>query len=102
VSITPEESTALGLDRSYDELDLQERSRPNDRFLFNINISKSIGRSAEISMFVHNVLDDPAYYIDEQGYYRSRNHDIFYGVEFSMILDDLLGRFSGSDGGGGM
>jgi hypothetical protein len=89
VSITPEESAALGLDRSYDDYDLSVRSRPNDRLLFNINVSKSIGSSAEISMFVHNVLDDPAYYLDELGYYRSRNYDIFYGVEFSMILDEL-------------
>jgi len=101
VSITPAESAALGLDRSYDELDLAVRSRPSDRLLFNINISKSIGRSAEISMFVHNVLDDPAFYVDEQGYYRARNHDIFYGVEFSMILDDLVRRIRGSGGGGG-
>jgi hypothetical protein len=90
VSITPEQSTALGLDRKYDdECDLIVHERPNDRVLFNINISKSVARGAEISFFVHNFFDDPAYYQDCKGYWRTRNHRIFYGVEFSMILDAL-------------
>jgi hypothetical protein len=90
VYITPEESTALGLDRLYDDLDLAVKSTPNDRLLFNINISKSLGRGAEVSMFVHNFFDDPAYYLNEYDNYVSRNHDIFYGLEFSMILDNLF------------
>lgn len=100
VYITPERSAELGLDRTYDDLSLLVRKRPNDRFLFNINVSKSLGRNAEVSMFVHNVLDDPAYYVDEQGFYRSRNHSIFYGIEFSVILDPLLQKArSGFPGG---
>jgi hypothetical protein len=94
IYISPERSAELGLDRVYDELDLAVRKTPNDRLLFNINISKSLGRGAEVSMFVHNVLDDPAYYLNEYGNYTSRNYDIFYGLEFSMILDDLFRRSS--------
>ena len=92
IFLTPEESTALGLDRNYDEDDLTVFEKPNDRLLFNVNVSKGIGRGAELSFFVHNFFDDPAWYIDQQGYWRSRNHDIFYGIEFSMILDNLWRR----------
>ncbi len=92
VYITPEESTELGLDRLYDDYDLSVKSRPNDRLLFNINISKSLGRGAEVSMFVHNFFDDPAFYMNELGNYSARNHDIFYGIEFSVILDNLFRR----------
>jgi hypothetical protein len=95
VYITPEESEALGLDRVYDELDLAERSTPNDRLLFNINISKSLGRGAEVSMFVHNFFDDPAFYMNEYGNYSSRNHDIFYGLEFSVMFDNIFRKGGG-------
>ncbi len=94
VSITPAESDALGLTRTYDNptCDLQVTKRPNDRYLFNINVSKSVGRGAELSFFVHNVFDDQAVYEDCYGYYQVRNPSIFYGIEFSMILDDLWRR----------
>lgn len=90
ISITPEQSTALGLDRVFDDDDLELFEKPNDRFLFNINISKSVGRGAEFSLFIHNVLDDRAYYLNKTGTSMiSRNPDIFYGVEYSMVLDNL-------------
>ena len=84
--------------RTYEEINLTTIKRPNDRFLFNINVSKSIGRGAELSLFVHNVLDDAAYYLNERGTWVKRNHDIFYGVEFSMILDGLWSRLRGNGG----
>ena len=90
VFITPERSAELGLDRVYDDEDLKVKSTPNDRLLFNINISKSLGRGAEVSMFVHNFFDDPAFYLNEYGSYVARNHDIFYGLEFSVMLDNLF------------
>jgi outer membrane receptor protein involved in Fe transport len=94
VTITPEESDALRLTRKYDNptCDLQAKKIMDDRFLFNINVSKSVGRGAEISFFVHNVFDDMAIYQDCYGYYQVRNPNIFYGVEFSMILDNLWRR----------
>ncbi|HSG26949.1 MAG TPA: hypothetical protein VLA34_00615, partial [Candidatus Krumholzibacterium sp.] len=97
VSISETRSTELGLDRTIEQEDLIIFSRPSDRFLFNINVTKSIGRSAEISMFVHNVFDDAAYYLNEQGSWTSRNHRIFYGVEFSMMLNDMFRKFSGGN-----
>jgi hypothetical protein len=63
---------------------------PNDRFLFNINVTKSLGRGAELSLFVHNVFDDAAYYMNEYGYWTARNSNIFYGLELSMVLDDVF------------
>jgi hypothetical protein len=90
VYLTPAQSAALGLDRNVDPLDLVVFKKPNDRFLFNINVTKSLGRGAELSMFVHNFFDDAAFYVDQAGFYRARNHDIFYGVEFSMVLNQLF------------
>lgn len=94
VSISAEESDALGLTRKYDNptCDLEPKKAPGDRYLFNINVSKSVGRGAEISFFVHNVFDDMAIYRDCYGYYQTRNPSIFYGIEFSMILDNLWQR----------
>ncbi len=89
VSISQQESDELGLTREFEKTDLIIDKRPNDRLLFNINVSKSLGRGAEVSLFVHNVFDDAAWYQDIYGNWRSRNPDIFYGVEFSMILDEL-------------
>jgi len=90
VYLTPAESASLGIDRNVDPLDLEVFRKPNDRLLFNINVTKSLGRGAELSMFVHNFFDDAAFYQNQAGLYRSRNHDIFYGVEFSMVLNQLF------------
>ena len=92
VKITPQESDALQLTHTYTAKDLAVHTTPNNRVLFNINVSKSIGRGAEISLFVQNVPDDPSYYEDYQGIYQQRNPYIFYGVEFSSILDGLWNR----------
>jgi outer membrane receptor protein involved in Fe transport len=92
VRITPEQSQSYGLSRKYDECDLSINKAPNDRVLFNVNVSKSIGRGAEISFFVHNVFDDLAIYENCYGTYSTRNPEIFYGVEFSMIMDELWKR----------
>ncbi|MGD1047362.1 MAG: carboxypeptidase regulatory-like domain-containing protein [Candidatus Krumholzibacteriaceae bacterium] len=93
VKITPARSNALNLTRSYTASNLAVHTKPNNRVLFNINVSKSIGRGAEISLFVQNVPDDPSYYYDDySGIWQQRNPYIFYGVEFSSILDGLWNR----------
>lgn len=97
VRLTPEQATDLNLTRNFTDIDLAVHSTPNDRVLFNINVSKSVGRSAEISLFVHNVFDDPSYYKDYQDIWQARNPRIFYGVEFSMILDDLWRKAPGQE-----
>ncbi len=64
------------------------------KWLFNLSISKSLFKGAEVSFYVNNFLDDPAinqYYstptrITEE----SRNPNLFYGIEFSMIFDEIF------------
>lgn len=90
IPLTPAASDSLGLTRNVDDLDLTVNKVPNDRFLFNVNVTKALGRGAEISLFVHNFFDDAAFYLDEYGLWKSRNHNIFYGVEMSFVLDDLF------------
>jgi hypothetical protein len=92
IALTPAASDSLGLTRSYTDLDLAIHRSPNDRVLFNINVSKSVGRGAEISLFVTNVFDDPSFYVDDYGNTQSRNPRIFYGVEFSTVLDRLFSK----------
>ncbi|MGD8779712.1 MAG: TonB-dependent receptor [Ignavibacteria bacterium] len=66
------------------------------KWLINFSMSKSLFEGAEVSFYVNNFLDDPAIY----RYYSSlteisessRNPDLFYGIEFSMILDNLFDK----------
>ncbi|MEW6508221.1 MAG: TonB-dependent receptor [Bacteroidota bacterium] len=67
--------------------------KPN-KWLFSFNMSKSLFAGAEVSFYVNNLMDDPAirrYYSsptvesDEQ-----RNPSLFYGIEFSMIIDKFF------------
>ena len=90
VPLSPEASDSLGLTRAVDAYEVTVFKVPNDRFLFNINVTKSLGRGAEVSLFVHNVFDDGAYYLNETGYWTARNSNIFYGLELSVVLDDLF------------
>jgi hypothetical protein len=52
-----------------------------DKWLFNFSLSKSLYSGAEVSFYVNNFLDDNA---------DGRNPKMFYGVEFSSILDSLF------------
>ncbi|MBD3223336.1 MAG: TonB-dependent receptor plug domain-containing protein [Caldithrix sp.] len=90
-AISPATSTAMGLDRSLDPLDTSvDKSRPNDKWLFSIVVSKSLFKGADISLFVENILNDQAYYLDRRGFWRSRNPDIFWGIAFSSKLNELF------------
>lgn len=64
------------------------------KWLFNFSISKSLFPGAEVSFYVNNFLDDPAVYSYYQSYntkiYSNRNPDLFYGLEFSMIFDEII------------
>lgn len=66
------------------------------KWLVNLNISKSLFKGAEVSFYVNNVFDDPAvtrYMISSTQYDEAtRNPPLFYGIEFSMIVDDLFGK----------
>jgi len=65
------------------------------KWLFNINVSKSLFPGAEVSFYVNNFMDTPGiwrHYNVAKGYTieRKRNPDLFYGLEFSMIIDKIL------------
>ncbi len=65
------------------------------KWLFSINVSKSLFPGAEVSFYVNNLLDDLGiwrYYNIAKGYTieKKRNPDLFYGLEFSMIIDKLF------------
>lgn len=65
------------------------------KWLFNVNISKSLFKGAEVSFYVNNFLDDPAIYRYQYTYNPNditeteRNPPLFYGIEFSMVIDEL-------------
>jgi hypothetical protein len=64
------------------------------KWLLNLNISKSLWKGAEVSFYVNNFLDDLAigrYQTSAtQAYDDERNPPLFYGIEFSIIVDELL------------
>lgn len=74
----------------------REIKRKGSKWLLNLNISKSLFRGAEVSFYVNNFLDDPAlriYYskpsvLDDE----IRNPKLFYGIEFSYIIDEIFRR----------
>ena len=67
--------------------------KPN-KWLFNLNISKSLFKGAEVSFYVNNFLDDDAIYrywsSPTRLYEEIRNPSLSYGIEFSMILDNFF------------
>ncbi len=94
IPIDAETSTLMNLDRSYDELNTTvDKSRPNDKWLFSIVVSKSLFKGAEISLFVDNIFNDMAYYKTLYGGYAARNPEMFWGIAFSTKLDDLFKKF---------
>jgi len=80
------------LARDFDE---RVKTKPA-KWLFNINISKALFKGAEVSFYVNNVLDDPAIYRYQYTYNSNdqaeaeRNPPLFYGIEFSMVVDELF------------
>jgi hypothetical protein len=58
-----------------------------------VNVTKSLGQGAELSFFVHNFFDDASFWLDPRdNRWESRNHNIFYGIEVSLVLNDLWKR----------
>ncbi|MBD3409177.1 MAG: TonB-dependent receptor plug domain-containing protein, partial [Ignavibacteriales bacterium] len=76
------------------EFSKETKTRPS-KWLFSFNVSKSLFEGAEASFYVNNFMDDPAVYrywtTPTQQAENSRNPDLFYGVQFSMVVDRLLG-----------
>lgn len=69
-------------------------TKPN-KWLLSLSISKSLFPGSEVSFYVNNFLDDPAIRRYNSSPTRIseeiRNPDLYYGIEFSMILDKILG-----------
>ena len=89
--INKETSSRLGLDRSFDELNtIIDRSRLGSKWLFSVTASKSLYKGAEISFFVENIFNDRAYYYSQQGTWSARSPEIYWGIGFSTMLDDVF------------
>ncbi len=61
---------------------------PN-KWLVNVRVSKSLFQGSEVSLYVNNLFNDRA--IQKKPFnpkeYQPRNPEIFYGIEWSMLLD---------------
>lgn len=64
------------------------------KWLINFRISKSLFHGAELSFYVNNLFNNRAYYRDPDNpeRYYAGNPEIFYGIEFSMVIDRLFHR----------
>ena len=90
-NIDPRTSDRVGFTKIYDRLSVStDKSKPNNQWLFSIVASKSLYRGAEVSLFVENIFNDRAYYVNRSGLYSARNFEIFWGISFSSKLDDLF------------
>ena len=86
-----ETSAKMGFNRNYQEFDITvDDSKPNDQWMFGVVISKSLFRGAEVSISVENIFNDRAYYKNRDGFYSSRNHEIFWSISFSSKVDELF------------
>jgi hypothetical protein len=104
IYIIPEENRAdpvyRGIRRPASSYLFITESFPN-LWLINLRVSKSLWKGSEVSFFVNNMFNyQPLVSRDRvpEGAvsYLRRNPDIFYGMEFSMVIDDfidVLGRY---------
>jgi len=91
VPINAETSQQLNLNRRYSNLDVTvDKSKPNNKWLFSIIVSKALFKGAEVSLFVNNFLNDRAYYINRYGFYEATNPAMFWGMALSSKIDGLF------------
>ncbi|RMD94557.1 MAG: TonB-dependent receptor [Calditrichaeota bacterium] len=91
IPIDAQTSTLMNLDRSFNPLlTTVDNSRPNDKWLFSVIVSRSVFKGAEVSLFVENIFNDRAYYRTKWNTYSARNPEMFWGVAFSSKLDVLF------------
>jgi len=84
--IAPEQAQKMGLFRTIDQGDLTVYKKPAN-YYFNLTVSKTIRDGMEVSIFVNNLLNDRGFYIDQYGFTRMANPEIFYGMEFSFRVE---------------
>jgi hypothetical protein len=89
-SISPQNALEYGLVSEIDGSDRQQYHRPAT-FYFNLTVSKRLYDGAEFSLFVNNFFNERNFYFDRDGFYRSANPEIFYGIEFSSRMEPFAG-----------
>jgi outer membrane receptor protein involved in Fe transport len=93
-TLEPEDYNLLTADGKLNYDFQRSIKRKDAKWLFNINISKSLFKGAEVSFYVNNLFDDPAIrrnYSSPTTYTEEiRNPSLFYGIEFSCIVDELF------------
>ncbi len=88
---SPEHAKAV---RNYEPYRYYMENRPN-KFLVNLRVSKSLFSGAEVSFFVNNFFNyRPLYalqrYAQQNVNFERRNPELYYGIEFSSIIDKLF------------
>ncbi len=94
VAIPPEDQTSdeyQMLRESLQPYELNEEDMPN-LWLFNINVSKSLWKGAELSFFVNNLFNHRPYYMQKRSspknpVYTRRNPELFYGLQLSAQIN---------------
>lgn len=90
-SIDAETSEDMGFNRTYQKYSITvDDSKPDDQWMFGVVVSKSLFKGAEVSIAVENILNDRAYYKNRDGFYSSRNHEIFWSIGFSSKVDEIF------------
>ncbi len=82
--------------RNYDDYWYLEENRRNI-WLFNLRVSKSLGKASEFSFYVNNFLNSRPLYRRKRSpseSYTRENPELYFGIEVSSKLDRL---FSGTD-----
>ncbi|MDR3611079.1 MAG: TonB-dependent receptor [Ignavibacteriaceae bacterium] len=78
------------IQRSIEPFELYEENRP-DKWLFNLNVSKSLWTGAAVSFFVNNFFNNqPLYQLQRSSptspTYERRNPELFYGLDFNVSM----------------
>lgn len=80
--------------RAYEDYQFITETRPN-LWLINLRVSKELWKGSEVSFFVNNLFNYRPLYRRQRvpegslSYVR-RNPEIFYGIEFSTVVDDFI------------
>jgi len=80
--------------RTYDDYNYITETKPN-LWLINLRVSKELWKGSELSFFVNNLFNYRPLYQRQRVpsgsiSYTRRNPEIFYGVEFSVVVDDFI------------
>ena len=82
------------LRRTYDDYNYIVETKPN-LWLINLRVSKDIWKGSELSFFVNNLFNYRPLYQRQRVpsgslSYTRRNPEIYYGVEFSVVVDEFF------------